>query len=157
MVVLVTLPIKNCSPPRAIFDTNILICSLFTLLPTDELFQELNFNKYYSSTRLSGDLFLTESWCLNNFFLLINKSLVRQLAYTILQPLLIQENNIQHSQHVNIKNKSIEDQTLKKYLKKFKYLYKLFFVENSFLSKASITDKEINFLAIKILFILIGI
>jgi len=155
MIFLIIFSNKNLLQAKTNLNTNLLICSLFTLLPTDRLFQELNFNKYYSSTRLNENLFLTEFWYLDNFFLLINKPLIRQLAYTILQP-LIQENSTLDN-NVNRKNRSVEEQTLKKYLKKFKHFYKLFFLENSFLSSSPLTDKEINFLAIKILFIFIGI
>jgi len=155
MIFLIIFSKKNLLQVKTNLNTNLLICSLFTLLPTDRLFQELNFNKYYSSTRLNENLFLTEFWYLDNFFLLINKPLIRQLAYTILQP-LIQENSTLDN-NVNRKNRSVEEQTLKKYLKKFKHFYKLFFLENSFLSSSPLTDKEINFLAIKILFIFIGI
>jgi|TARA_B110000902_G_scaffold254734_1_gene319146 hypothetical protein len=154
MLILANLSNQTYSSPKPILDTKLLLCSLFTLLPTGELFQELNCTNSPVSTCLNSELFLTESWYVNNFSLLINKPLVRQLAYTILQP-LIHAKNKKGSKQRN--EKSIEEQTLKKYLKKFKYFYKLFFFDDSLSSKPLITDREINFLAIKFLFLLIGI
>ena len=153
---LATFSNKNCLQSKTTLNTNFLICSLLTLLPNDKLFQELNFNKHSpSTTLLNGKTCLIELGYLDNLFLLINKPLIRQLAYTVLQPLVQKKTTL--ANNLNIKKKSIEEQTLKKYLKKFKHFYKLFFLENSFLSDSPLTDKEINFLAIKFLFIFIGI
>jgi len=96
---------------------------------------------------------------LDKLSLLLNNPLVKQLAYNILQPLL-QETSNRLSPILNTENNSIgyiEQQLLKKYLKKFKYFYNLFFLEKSLLLKYKLTDREINFLVIKFLFILVGI
>ena len=139
-----------------LLDTNLLICSLFTLVPNDKLFKELNITKYYYSTETGKKLVLVDLGYLNNFFLLLNKPLIRQLVYNIVQPLL-KEVTYSKACSANIKNNSFDHKALKNYLKKFKYYYKLFFLENSFFIKSQMTEKEINFLAIKLLFILIGI
>jgi len=150
---------KKSLPNCTLIDTNILICSLFTLVPTDNLFKELNISRYYCSTLVSEDTFILDSVYLDKLFLLLNNPLVKQLAYNILQPLL-QETSNRLSPILNTENNSIgyiEQQLLKKYLKKFKYFYNLFFLEKSLLLKYKLTDREINFLAIKFLFILVGI
>ena len=139
-----------------LLDINLIICSLFTILPNDDFFKELNINKYYCSFRINEESILIDPVSLNNLFLLLNKPLVRQLAYNILQPLLQRTANIP-TYTFDIRNNSLDNQVLKKYLKKFKHFYKLFFVENTFLIKPRLTEKEINFLAIKFLFILTGI
>lgn len=150
---------KKSLPNCTLIDTNILICSLFTLVPTDNLFKELNISRYYCSTLVSEDTFILDSVYLDKLSLLLNNPLVKQLAYNILQPLL-QETSNRLSPILNTENNSIgyiEQQLLKKYLKKFKYFYNLFFLEKSLLLKYKLTDREINFLAIKFLFILVGI
>jgi hypothetical protein len=141
---------------NASINLNLLICSLFTLIPNDEIFKELNINKYGYLLQTSEDFFLMDSYYLNNFFLILNKPLVRQLAYNILQPLFKETGNLNFSQ-LNIKKNSLEYQALKKYLKKFKYFYKILFKEESLFNKFRRTEKEINLLAIKFLFILVGV
>jgi hypothetical protein len=147
---------EKSSTHWTLVDTNLLICSLFIIVPKDELFKELSISEYHCSNRISGESILMDPWYLNKFFFLLNKPLIRQLAYNILQPLL-NETTFIPFHLVNERKNSVDHQTLKKYLKKFKYFYKLFFLENSYLVKSRITEKEINFLAIKFLFTLIGV
>jgi hypothetical protein len=147
---------KKTSPDWILLNINLLICSLFTILSNDKLFKELNINKYYCSFRLNEEFILIDPLSLNNLFLLLNKPLVRQLAYNILQPVLEGATNTP-IKNFDIRSRSANNQLVKNYLKKFRYFYKLFFLDNSFLIKPQLTDKEINFLAIKFLFILIGI
>jgi len=147
---------KKTSPGWILLNINLLLCSLFTILSNDKLFKELNINKYYCSFRLNEGFILIDPLSLNNLFLLLNKPLVRQLAYNILQPVLQEATNTP-IKNFDIRSRSANNQLIKNYLKKFRYFYKLFFLDNSFLIKPQLTDKEINFLAIKFLFILIGI
>jgi len=151
-----TLPDENSSPTWSVLDTNLLLCSLFTLVPNDELFKELNLSKYYYSNQLNGDLFLTDPKYLSNLFLALNKPLIRQLSYSILQP-LFEETSITTSNTSSIKINFIEHELIRKYLKKFRHFYKLFFLKTSALNNYQITEKEINYFAVKFLFILIGI
>ena len=120
------------------------------------MFKELNINNCSYSKLINEEIFVKDSKQFNNFFLLLNKPLIRQLAYNILQPLIKEIANVpSHSE--SIKNHSPEYQTLKKYIKKFKYFYRLFFLERLWLNKYQITEKELNYYAIKFLFILAGI
>merc|ERR1711976_258774 len=73
---------------------NLLICSLFTILPNDKLFKELNINRYYCSSRINEEFLLIDPLSLNNLSLILRKPLIRQLAYNILQPLLRETTNI---------------------------------------------------------------
>jgi hypothetical protein len=147
---------KNSATNWTLLDTNLLICSLFTLLPSDILFCELNINKYSYTKRISEYNVIIDSKHLGSLYLLLNKPLVRQLAHNILQPLIPEITNAQFL-NLSKKSDSFEHQTLEKYIKKFKYFYKLFFSERFWLSKYQLTEKEINVLAIKLLFILVGI
>jgi len=143
--------VNSDSPNWNYIDIKVILCMLFTLVPNDKIFKELNINNYYYATQINSEVLY-----LNEVFLLLNKPLVRYLAYTILQPLLQETNNIS-SYTLNLINNSVEQKTLKNYLKKFKYFYKLFFIDNYALVKSPITEKEINNLAIKLLFFLVGI
>lgn len=156
MVFSVVVPNGKFSPNLPLLNINLIICSLFTLIPNDDLFKELNVTKYYSSTGIKNKIVLIESKHLNKLFLLLNRPLVRQLAYNILQPLL-QESDHTSSHFSIINSDSSNHQALTKYLKKFNYFYKLFFLETPVIAKSQRTEKEINFLAIKFLFFLIGI
>lgn len=147
---------EKISPNWIRLETHLLICSLFTLLPNATLFKELNINKDSYSKLVSEEIFVMDSEYLGNFFLLVNKPLVRQLAYNILQPIFQEITNVPNST-LSKKNDSFEQQALEKYIRKFKYFYKLFFSDKFWLSKYQLTEKEINSLAIKFLFILIGI
>jgi hypothetical protein len=146
---------KKSATNWTLLDTNLLICSLFTLVPSDELFRELNINKYSYPKQISEENVIIDSKHLSSFAFLLNKPLVRQLAFNILQPLLPETTNAQFPT-LNKKSDSFEHQTLEKYIKKFKYFYKLFFSERFWLNKSQLNEKEINFLAIKLLFTLIG-
>ena len=156
MLFSIVVPNEKSSPNLILLNINLLICSLLTLIPNDDLFKELNITKYYSSTEIRDEIVLIEPRQLNKLFLLLNKPLVRQLAYSISQPLLQEITDT--SSHFSIRNSDSSDhRALKKYLKKFNYLYKLFFLETSVIVKSQKTEKEINFLAINLLFFLIGV
>ena len=136
-------------------EINIVICGLITLIPNSLLFKELNIKNSFPYIRRDTNLILINLYYLENLSFLLNKQPVRKIAYNILQPLLqeIKNNNKETS---NLKSDSIEYKALKKYLQKFKYSYKEIFLKKTFMTKHIVSEKEINFLAIKSLFFLVG-
>jgi hypothetical protein len=134
-------------------EINILICCLVALIPNSLLFKELNIKNHFSYTRSNPNLILIDSYYLENFSFLVNKPLVQEIAYNILQPLI----KIKNKETLEIKSDSIEYKAFKKYLQRFKYSYRKMFLEKSFMARSKMTEKEINFLAIKSLFFLVGV
>ena len=85
----------------------------------------------------------------------MNKQSVRKIAYNILQPLL-QEIKKENEETFNLKRDAVEYEALTKYLQKFKYSYKEIFLKKTLMAKQIVSEKELNFLAIKSLFFLVG-
>lgn len=144
-------PLSECTS----IELNILICSLITLLPNNVLFKELNIKKSFPYIRQDTNLILVELSYLENLSFLLNKQSIREIAYNILQPLL-QEIKNKNKETPNLKVDSIEYRALKKYLQKFKYSYKKFFLKKTFMTKYILSEKELNLIAIKTLFVLVG-
>ena len=144
-------PLSECTS----LELNILICSLITLLPNNVLFKELNIKKSFPYIRQDTNLILVELSYLENLSFLLNKQSIREIAYNILQPLL-QEIKNKNKETSNLKVDSIEYRALKKYLQKFKYSYKKFFLKKTFMTKYILSEKELNLIAIKTLFVLVG-
>lgn len=144
-------PLSECTS----LELNILICSLITLLPNNVLFKELNIKKSFPYIRQDTNLILVELSYLENLSFLLNKQSIREIAYNILQPLL-QEIKNKNKETPNLKVDSIEYRALKKYLQKFKYSYKKFFLKKTFMTKYILSEKELNLIAIKTLFVLVG-
>ena len=81
---------------------------------------------------------------------------MRQFAYNLLEPFRTTEPLVSNPL---TKSESLDDQTilLQKYLRKFNYIYNRYFLTKNDNYNLSPTDKEINYFAIKSLFLLIGI
>ena len=137
-------------------EINILICGLITLIPNSLLFKEINIKNSFPYIHRDTNLILINLYYLENLSFLLNKQPVRKIAYNILQPLL-QEIQTKNKETANLKSDSIEYKALKKYLQKFKYSYKKNFLKKTFMTKYIVSEKELNFLAIKSLFFLVGI
>jgi len=137
-------------------EINTLICGLIALIPNNLLFKELNIKNSFPYSRHDTNLIFINLYYLENLSYLLNKNSVRKIAYNILQPLL-QEIKNKNKETQNLKCDSVEYKALKKYLQKFKYSYKKFFLKKTFMTKYKMSEKELNFLAIKSLFFLIGI
>lgn len=136
-------------------DLDLILCSLFTLAPSNELFKNIN---------LKNDIYCIngESYLLSNkenfkdLYNLLNESYLRQFAYNLLEPFRTTEPLVSNPL---TKSGSLDDQTilLQKYLRKFNYIYNRYFLTKNDNYNLSPTDKEINYFAIKSLFLLIGI
>lgn len=146
---------KRSFSSSTFIEINILICSLIALLPNNLLFKELNIKKSFPYIRQDTNLILVELAYLENLFFLLNKQSIREIAYNILQPLL-QEIKNKNKETPNVKVDAIEYRALKKYLQKFKYSYKKCFLKQPFMMKYIVSEKELNLMAIKTLFVLVG-
>ena len=128
------------------FDANLVLCSFFTLAPNSNLSKEL---KLYSNDKEK----IFENCDFEKLYQTLNRTFVRQLAYNISQPLLNQIPEETYTGRLQ-KISDNEVQILKKYLKKFKYFYQTFFEKKT---NQKLTNKELNSLAIKNLFLIMGI
>jgi len=133
------------------FEISFLLCALFTLEPNSNLFKKLNIKK---------NLYLTNSTKNNiianldnddvNYYLynLLNKPSLRLVSEKLLAPILN-------------KNSSKQDITnlrrFKKYLRKFKYVYKRYFTILPNKKSWTNYNNKINYLAVKALFLVAGI
>lgn len=136
-------------------EINILVCSLIALIPNSLIFKELNIKNSFPYIRQDPNLILINLYYLENLSFLLNKQSIRKIAYNILQPLL-QEIKKENEETFNLKGDAVEYKAFKKYLQKFKYSYKEIFLKKTFMTKHIVSEKEINFLAIKSLFFLVG-
>ena len=133
--------------------TTLLLCSVFTLSPNENLFKTLNIKqKLYSGVNNSDDL-LIESDIIEDLYSIINKRAVRQLAYSIVNPFLSKNYIVSINQPIN-KDKAT---LLKKYLKKYRYSYYRYFFPATAKNIIFPTPKMLNTYAIKSLFLLLGI
>jgi len=136
-------------------DIDILLCSLFTLTPSNKLFKHINLKK--DLYRLNGESYLLSNK--ENFkelYNLLNESYLRQLAYDLLEPFITRKHLLPESQK---RSESLSEQIalLKKYLRRFNYIYNRYFLTKDGNYNLLPKNKEINFFAIKSLFLLAGI
>jgi hypothetical protein len=135
---------------------SLILCSLLTLAPNENLFKDLDIKKKVYVSTSDKDYLLDDSKKFIELSNLINKSSIRRLAYTILRSHSIKNDK----RWLRISpNKQLFSQPtlLKKYLQKFKYTYYRYFFSLAEKPYISTNPKEINTLAIKSLFFLIGV
>jgi hypothetical protein len=82
------------------------------------------------------------------FYELLNRHSLREAAYEIIKPLIITRKTNSYPKKRGL---------LKKYLKKYKVLYKKYFLTHYQKSNTIKTDKIINHFALHALFLLVGI
>lgn len=144
-------------PGWTFFETQILLCGLITLSPTNRLFKELNLLPCNRLNKKNHTVILLERHNFPTLFLLLNKPAIRKIAFSILKPLLEEFKGTRIDKVDSYKDFN-QVQLVQNYLKKYKYFYKLFFSKKSYIiNKQPLTDKEINLFAIKSLFLIIGI
>jgi hypothetical protein len=132
---------------------NFLICSVLTLDPLNNFFKKID---------IKSDLYLNPNtqnqgsilWLLcikaydTEFYELLNRHSLREAAYEIIKPLIITRKTNFYPKKRGL---------LKKYLKKYKVLYKKYFLTHYQKSNTIKTDKIINHFALHALFLLVGI
>lgn len=138
---------ENFSVPL-IINPSPLICCLYTLANRNKFLKE-NFKKdIFLHVNSKKDHFSADVKQLGELYKILNNLSLRRFAYRLIKP-LVSKNNVE----------DISDETalLKKYLRKFKYNYRLYFFHQNDNYELLPTDKEINMSAIKSLFFIVGI
>ena len=141
--------ISEKSSPLPIINASSLVCCLYTLSNKNKFFKKLNLKKdIFLNINNKNDYFLADLENFNEFYKLLNKLSLRIFAYKLIRP-LVNKNSVQDIW---------EDAILfKKYLQKFKYNYRLYFFYQNGNYHRLPTDEEMNMLAIKSLFFIVGI
>jgi hypothetical protein len=144
---------KNSSGLTDPLNLNFLICSVLTLDPLNNFFKKID---------IKSDLYLNPNtqnqgsilWLLcikaydTEFYELLNRHSLREAAYEIIKPLIITRKTNSYPKKRGL---------LKKYLKKYKVLYKKYFLTHNQKSNTIKPDKIINHFALHALFLLVGI
>jgi len=135
---------KNSSGLTDPLNLNFLICSVLTLDPLNNFFKKID---------IKSDLYLNPNtqnqgsilWLLcikaydTEFYELLNRHSLREAAYEIIKPLIITRKTNSYPKKRGL---------LKKYLKKYKVLYKKYFLTHYQKSNTIKTDKIINHFAL---------
>lgn len=144
---------KNSTGLTHPLNLNFLICSVLTLDPLNNFFKKID---------IKSDLYLNPNtqnqgsilWLLcikaydTEFYELLNRHSLREAAYEIIKPLIITRKTNSYPKKRGL---------LKKYLKKYKVLYKKYFLTNYQKLNTIKTDRIINHFALHALFLLVGI
>jgi len=137
-----------------------LLCSLYILSENHNFFKTFSFKNDIYPDKKNGDNFYIEVENFNEFYRLVNKPSVRRTAFRLIKPILALNNfpNSFDSKN-NLPTYKFDEETflLKKYLKKFKYVYYRYFFYQSWNMEIFPVNSEINVPAIKILFLLAGV
>jgi hypothetical protein len=131
-----------------IINSNSLICCLYTLSNRKKNLKRNLKKDIYLHTNSKRNYFLADLKQLDELSKLLNNLALRRFAYRLIKPLV---------NKTNIYDICDETILLKKYLRKFKYNYHLYFFCQNVNHEFWSTDKEINMSAIKSLFFLVGI
>ena len=137
-----------------------LICSLYTLCEQHKIFLKINLKTDIFLDINNGDRFYTEAKIFPELDCLVNQPSLRRFSYHLLKPILNSADfEFLYKVENKIVRKEIYNETilLKKYLQKFNYNYRRYFIYQSSNPESTPTDKEMNVYAIKILFLLVGI
>lgn len=137
-----------------------LICSLLCLDPHNNFFKKINLKFHLNSANgINAKNVTLHSTTSKQFSIelynLLNKPSIRQIAFTLIKPILPNTNklDLQYRQNKYYK----QGKLLKKYLKKFRLVYKRYFlIQPGELNQKTI-DKEINNLALQALFLIVGL
>lgn len=137
--------------------THFLLCGLFTLGPNNNSFKKINLSHNFSLASRENNkknLFITlyHERSAKDYHNLLNRSSIRQIAYTLLKPILFQPKTVKG----NLKIYPSDLTTLKQYLKKYKYFYTRYFC-TQLNENETLSDKELNYFAIHSLFLILGV
>ena len=134
-------------------ELSVLICSLYTLYQNNRLFKKLILkNDLYLSLN-SKDHFSNKEEIFTDLYTLLNNVSLRRFVFKLLKP-IFKAGSFSKTANEISKNETF---LLKKYLNKFKhnYYHYFFYQTNNF--DNTLTEREINLYAIKILFLIVGI
>ena len=134
---------------------NFLKCTFYTLLQDNEKFRHLHLNgiNYFQITNPNNPY--KDIRACSSFRNIFHSLLLRNLTFRLISPLL--ENKVFNLISLNEQIYSrVDPLLLKKYLRKFRHNYKYYFDQNVD-SSETLTNKEINSLALESLFLLTGV
>jgi|TARA_B110000261_G_scaffold105262_1_gene118154 hypothetical protein len=135
-----------------------LICTLYTLSEENNVFKYVNLKNSIFFHKINSKRPLVNLGIFQEFYILINKPSLRKFAYLLLKPLLVSTDSrmIFNIEEENLNNNN-EIILLKRYLRKFQYNYRRYFLYQNGDDENLPTCKEMNTYAIKTLFLLAGI
>ena len=142
------------------FNLSSLLCGLYTLSENDKFFKKVSLKNDIFLNINSNDYFSPELVNWHNFTKLLNKLSLRRFSYNLLKPVLT-ANYIDLALNNNNEGRTKECYEeiilFRKYLRKFKYNYRSYFIEQSRNFNNLPSDKELNTSAIDVLFLFSGI
>lgn len=151
---------KNSTGLTHPLNLNFLICSILTLDPLNNFFKKIDIKSdLYLNPNTQNQGSILSLLCIKaydtEFYELLNRHSLREAAYEIIKPLIItrKSNLIISKTNSYPKKRGL----LKKYLKKYKVLYKKYFLTNYQKLNTIKTDRIINHFALHALFLLVGI
>ena len=133
--------------------TPAIICAIFTLLSTQPTFYQHPLQGFLFVNAKPLTLSHFENTIYPEFFASLNKKKLRQISFSLVTTLLLQENKTKGSYEILFAHNF----SLKKYIKKFKFNYRSYFLQEIKDYQILPVDKDLNKIAIKALFLLIGI
>lgn len=142
------------SVEKDIVRTEFLLCALFVLVPNHPLFQKMDLRRDISRDGSLLAYFVTNEQAARLLPQLLNSTLVRQLVYTIIGPYLTSSDGSLNSR--TSKNTSCNE-LLKRYIKKFTYVYTRYFLKCLKNYNGGYTDEQLNNYAVGTLVSLLGL
>ena len=136
-----------------------LICTLYTILEDNSIFKNVNIKHNNFLNKKNPKKPIPNSKIFQELYILVNRLSLRKFAYLLIKPLLISTNSSLFSNiaKTDIQKNESETTLLKKYLQRFQYNYRRYFLYQNGNYENPPTNKEINTYAIKTLFLLAGI
>lgn len=137
--------------------SNLLICTLFTLAPNENIFKLLNAKKTTIIKPKDVYLVMNDLQQFDDIYALLHKKAIIQLAYFLLKPLLgsVRQGKGKFSGKEKIFQQT-QTQLLLKYLTKFRYIYFRYFATKKQKVQQSCSKKDLNTLAIQGLFLIVN-
>lgn len=145
--------------PRFDINLEFIFCGLYTLSEFDVVFKKLNLQNILFSNTYNTNSLLSNFKNFSKFYKILNNRDLRIFSYILLTPL----RNDKYLYSSFTENGGIEEEIyeevilLKRYLRKFKYTYFKYFYYQNRNSGIGPTVKELNTIALKFLFLLVGI
>ena len=136
---------------------DLLVCTLYTIIEDNNIFKNINIKHNIFLNRKSTKQPIPNSEIFQELHILINRLSLRKFAYLLIKPLLTSTNSSLFPNIAKTETKKNKTTLLKKYLQRFQYNYRRYFLYQNENYENPPTNKEINTYAIKTLFLLAGI